>query len=62
MSSDAPQKSRITVAAIVYPACVCGRPYPAHFDEGTPSLPEGCSGYRPSRPVKDLGIISEREA
>jgi hypothetical protein len=49
------QKSRVTVEAVVYPPCVCGRPYPEHTQGG---VPFGCVGYRPSRPIEDKGVIA----
>lgn len=42
------QAQGVTIKAVVYPKCACGRTYMAH-------LPEGCNGYSPVRPVEDKG-------
>jgi hypothetical protein len=47
-SSFARQGQGVEIRSVRYPACECGQPYTAH-------APAGCQGYRPSRPVEDLG-------
>ena len=42
------QSQGVSIAATVYPGCVCGRPYAQHSVAG-------CAGYRPVRPVEHLG-------
>jgi hypothetical protein len=42
------QTTGVTISAVRYPPCRCGRPYTHH-------APEGCQGYRPLVPVEDLG-------
>jgi hypothetical protein len=49
MSSVARQGHGIAVTARVFPVCECGLPYASH-------VPNGCVGYRPVRPVQDLGL------
>ncbi len=49
----ASQTQGVKIEAIVWPACQCGQPYWAH-------VVPGCAGYRPSRPVANLGTRAYR--
>lgn len=53
METIAVQPQRQTLSAVVYPVCVCGHSMPAHPNHL-------CTTYVPSRPIQDLGIISEK--
>jgi hypothetical protein len=41
-------KKTVELNAIVYPACVCGKPWAAHG---------ACGGYKPSRSIEDYGTV-----
>jgi hypothetical protein len=52
-SIDGRQPTMVKVEQVIYPACVCGRPWPEHAPVDRP-----CQGYRPARPVAPLGVVS----
>lgn len=57
METIAQVPQRQTLSAVVYPVCVCGASYPDHLTEIDLCK---CRVYRPSRPIQDLGIVSDK--
>lgn len=41
----------VEINAVVYPKCLCGKPWVEHGD---------CGGYKPSRPIEDVGTVAFR--
>lgn len=58
METIASVPQRQTLSAVVYPVCVCGASYPAHLNRVFTSNPP--HEYTPSRPIEDLGCISDK--
>lgn len=56
--TSATQKTVLTLEAVVYPVCKCGRPYPEHAT-GVESF--ACVRYSPVRPIEDYGVIARGE-
>lgn len=51
----ASQAHGVKLSAVIYPACVCGRPMIEHAAVSDTGI---CNGYVPCKPIRDMGLRS----